>query len=32
MNQFGGNWTEIKIKMVVDYASAYLVIMNKYPR
>lgn len=31
MNQFGGNWTAIKIKMVVDYAKAYLIIMNKYP-
>lgn len=31
MNQFGGSWTEIKIKMVVDYAKAYLTIMNKYP-
>lgn len=32
MNQFGGNWTELKIQMVVDYAKAYLTIMNKYPR
>ena len=31
MNQFGGNWTEIKINIVVDYARAYLTIMNKYP-
>jgi len=32
MNQFGGNWTERKIEMVVGYAKAYLVIMNKYPQ
>ena len=32
MNQFGGNWTEQKIEMVVAYAKAYLVIMNKYPQ
>lgn len=32
MNQFGGNWTEKKIEMVVGYAKAYLVIMNKYPQ
>jgi len=32
MNQFGGNWTEIKIEMVVRYAKAYLTIMNKYPQ
>jgi len=32
MNQFGGNWTETKIEMVVGYAKAYLVIMNKYPQ
>ncbi len=30
MNEFGGNWTEQKIEMVVDYAKAYLTIMNKY--
>lgn len=29
MNQFGGSWTEAKMKIVVDYAKAYLVIMNK---
>ncbi|MEX8549070.1 MAG: three-Cys-motif partner protein TcmP [Mucilaginibacter sp.] len=29
MNQFGGNWTEAKMKIVVDYAKAYLTIMNK---
>lgn len=32
MNQFGGNWTQQKIEMVVAYAKAYLVIMNKYPQ
>lgn len=32
MNQFGGNWTEQKIEMVVDYAKAYLTIMNRYPQ
>jgi len=32
MNKFGGNWTEQKIEMVVDYAKAYLTIMNKYPQ
>lgn len=32
MNQFGGNWTEQKMDMVVDYAKAYLTIMNKYPQ
>lgn len=32
MNQFGGNWTEQKIQMVVGYAKAYLTIMNKYPK
>lgn len=32
MNQFGGNWTEQKMEMVVDYAKAYLTIMNKYPQ
>jgi three-Cys-motif partner protein len=29
MNQFGGNWTEAKMEIVVDYAKAFLVIMNK---
>lgn len=28
MNQFGGNWTQIKIEILVDYAKAYLTIMN----
>lgn len=32
MNQFGGNWTQQKIDMVVAYAKAYLIIMNKYPK
>ncbi|MBE9585558.1 three-Cys-motif partner protein TcmP [Mucilaginibacter sp. JRF] len=31
VNQFGGNWTEAKMKIVVDYAKAYLTIMNKQP-
>jgi three-Cys-motif partner protein len=29
MNQFGGNWTEAKMEIVVSYAKAYLKIMNK---
>lgn len=28
-NKFGGGWTEKKIDIVVDYAKAYLVIMNR---
>jgi len=32
MNPFGGNWTEQKIEMIVGYAKAYLIIMNKYPQ
>lgn len=32
MNQFGGDWTEQKIEMVVLYTKAYLTIMNKYPQ
>lgn len=31
MNQFGGHWTKQKIDIVVDYAKAYLSIMNKHP-
>lgn len=31
MNNFGGNWSKIKIEILVDYAKAYLTIMNKYP-
>jgi three-Cys-motif partner protein len=30
MNHFGGNWTQKKIEILVEYAEAYLVIMNKY--
>lgn len=30
MNNFGGNWTEAKIEILVEYARAYLSIMNKY--
>lgn len=29
MNQFGGNWTEAKMEIVVSYAKAYLTIMSK---
>jgi three-Cys-motif partner protein len=29
MNQFGGDWTEEKMDVVVKYAKAYLTIMNK---
>ncbi|MBC7587407.1 MAG: three-Cys-motif partner protein TcmP [Chitinophagaceae bacterium] len=32
MNYFGGDWTQQKIEIVVDYAKAYLTIMNKYPQ
>ncbi|NOQ75769.1 MAG: three-Cys-motif partner protein TcmP [Crocinitomix sp.] len=28
MNHFGGNWTEDKIEILVEYAKAYLKIMN----
>lgn len=28
MNNFGGNWTEQKMEIVVSYAKAYLTIMN----
>lgn len=28
MNEFGGNWTKIKIEILVDYAKAYLQIMK----
>lgn len=28
MNQFGGDWTENKIEILVEYAKAYLNIMN----
>jgi three-Cys-motif partner protein len=30
MNEFGGNWTENKIEILVEYAMAYLTIMNRY--
>lgn len=30
MNNFGGNWTELKIEILVEYAKAYLTIMNTY--
>lgn len=30
MNEFGGNWTDAKIEILVEYANAYLTIMNKY--
>ncbi|WP_153798174.1 three-Cys-motif partner protein TcmP [Foetidibacter luteolus] len=30
--QFGGDWTQQKIEIVVSYARAYLTIMNKYPQ
>ena len=29
MNQFGGNWTESKMEIVVSYAKAYLTIMKE---
>jgi hypothetical protein len=28
MNQFGGNWREAKMEIVISYAKAYLTIMN----
>ncbi len=30
-HSWGGNWTKMKIEILVEYASAYLMIMNKYP-
>lgn len=30
MNKFGGDWTEAKIEILVEYAKAYLTIMNIY--
>jgi three-Cys-motif partner protein len=30
VNEFGGNWTKIKIEILVEYAKAYLNIMNVY--
>jgi three-Cys-motif partner protein len=32
MNKFGGDWTKVKIEILVEYAQAYLTIMNKYPQ
>lgn len=32
MNQFGGDWTQQKIEILVEYASAYLDIMNVYAK
>jgi len=32
MNQFGGDWTQQKIEIIVSYARAYLTIMNKFPQ
>jgi len=32
MNKFGGNWTEAKIEILVEYAQAYLSIMKVYAR
>lgn len=31
MKNFGGDWTQNKIEILVMYAEAYLTIMNKYP-
>jgi hypothetical protein len=28
MNEFGGNWTKIKIEILIEYAKAYLSIMK----
>ncbi|MCC5934808.1 MAG: three-Cys-motif partner protein TcmP [Balneolales bacterium] len=30
MKQFGGDWTKVKIEMLVEYAQAYLTIMKKH--
>ena len=30
MNKFGGDWTENKIEILVEYAKAYLTIMNSF--
>jgi three-Cys-motif partner protein len=32
MNNFGGNWTEAKIEILVEYAKAYLKIMNHFAK
>jgi len=31
LNNFGGDWTKIKIEILVEYAKAYLTIMSKRP-
>src|SRR5690606_6757176 len=31
MNNFGGDWTKIKIEILVEYAKAYLSIMKDRP-
>ena len=31
MNNFGGNWTQQKIRIVEEYAKAYLQIMKEHP-
>lgn len=31
MNKFGGDWTKIKIEILVEYAKAYLTIMKERP-
>lgn len=31
MNNFGGDWTKIKIKILVEYGKAYLTIMKERP-
>src|SRR5689334_18366412 len=28
-NSFGGKWTQKKMQIIIDYAKAYLIIMNK---
>ncbi len=32
MNKFGGDWTENKIEILVEYAKAYLTIMNSFAK
>lgn len=32
MNRFGGDWTENKIEILVEYAKAYLTIMNGFAK
>lgn len=32
MKPFGGDWTKIKIEILVEYARAYLTIMNRHKR